>query len=74
MYRKSFALLKFLASEFTENDGEANKLLSVANLALVAQREGIESNEVGQRIYKTFTTLGFEHARGEFCLLFIDEA
>jgi hypothetical protein len=72
MYRKALALLRFLAAERTENDGEINKLLSVENLAKVAEREGISSNEVSQRIYKTFQGFGYEHAKGEFGVMFFD--
>lgn len=72
MHRKALNLLKFIASELTDKDGEVTRLLNVSNLAKIAAIEGTTAEELPLKLYDTFLKFGFEHAKGEFIVLFMD--
>lgn len=66
MNHKVNALLVFLAAEHSSSKEEMNKLLSDSNIERAAKAEGMNPEQFCESIYKTFTTLGFESAKGEF--------
>ena len=72
MQHRIDALLNFIAAELTENENDACVMVSDYNICQIANRENVDPEQIGAMIYKTYKDLGYEHARGEFSVLFND--
>lgn len=65
--------MHLIAAELSENENDMKELLDYKTVVRVCRIEKTTPDALKQMIYKTFQDFGYEHAKGVFEMLFLQQ-